>query len=118
MPLLRRSVDPVVGFSLQSTSRAYWGGFALAKAAQEALLGVLADEYHAESARPLRLFGIDTGPVMSPGRRLHYPGEATDAHPQPEHVTGPYLYAMGPQARGRSPLLLRAPPMRDADPAR
>ncbi len=113
MPLLHRSDDPVVGFSLQATSRAYWGGFALAKAAQEALLGVLADEYHAESARPVRLFGIDTGPVMSPGRRLHYPGEATEAHPRPEHVTGPYLYAMGPGARGRSPLLLRASPERD-----
>jgi NAD(P)-dependent dehydrogenase (short-subunit alcohol dehydrogenase family) len=114
MPLLHEADDPVVGFSLQGTSRAYWGGFALAKAAQEALLGVLADEYHARSAHPVRLFGIDTGPVMTPGRRLHYPGETIDAHPQPEQVTGPYLYAMGPEARGYSPLLLRAAPGQDA----
>jgi NAD(P)-dependent dehydrogenase (short-subunit alcohol dehydrogenase family) len=114
MPLLHKAGDPVVGFSLQEASRAYWGGFALAKAAQEALIGVLADEYHAHSAHPVRLFGIDTGPVMTPGRRLHYPGETIDAHPRPEHVTGPYLYAMGPEARGHSPLLLRAAPGRDA----
>lgn len=116
MPLLHKASDPVVGFSLQAASRAYWGGFALAKAAQEALIGVLADEYHAGSAQPVRLFGIDTGPVMTPGRRLHYPGETTDAHPQPESVTGPYLYAMGPEACALSPLLLRAEPARDTRP--
>lgn len=114
MPLLHKARDPVVGFSLQKVSRAYWGGFALAKAAQEALIGVLADEYHAGSAQPVRLFGIDTGAVMTPGRRQHYPGEAIDAHPLPERITGPYLYAMGPEARAYSPLLLRAEPGREA----
>ena len=108
MPLLHKGSDPVVGFSLQAASRAYWGGFAMAKAAQEALIGVLADEYHGQSAHPVRIFGIDTGAVMTPGRRLHYPGEASEAHPLPEQVTGPYLYAMGPEARGTSPLVLRA----------
>ncbi len=108
MPLLHKSEDPVVGFSLHAANRAYWGGFAMAKAAQEALIGVVAHEYHAHSAHPVRLFGIDPGAVMTPGRRLHYPGESCDAHPLPEQVTGPYLYAMGPAARGQSPLLLRA----------
>ena len=108
MPLLHKSSEPAVGFSLHAADRAFWGGFAMAKAAQEALIGVLADEYHADSAHPLRVFGIDTGAVMTPGRRLHYPGEPGGAHPAPDEVTGPYLYAMGPQARGRSPLLLRA----------
>lgn len=108
MPLLHKADAPVVGFSLHSSARAYWGGYAMAKAAQEALIGVLADEYHAQSAHPVRLFGIDTGPVMTQGRRQHYPGEASDAHPMPEQVTGPYLYAMGPQAHPYSPLLLRA----------
>ena len=108
MPLLHKSPDPVVGFSLHAADRAFWGGFAMAKAAQEALIGVLADEYHASSAHPVRVFGIDTGAIMTPGRRLHYPGEAAGTHPSPDEVTGPYLYAMGPQARERSPLLLRA----------
>ena len=108
MPLLRKAPDPVVGFSLHASSRAYWGGFAMAKAAQEALIGVLADEYHAQSAHPVRVFGIDTAAVMTPGRRQHYPGEPQGAHPTPEQVTGPYLYAMGPEAAARSPLLLRA----------
>lgn len=106
MPLLHKAHDAVVGFSLQHANRAFWGGFAMAKAGQRALIGVLADEYHAESAHPVRVFGIDTGPVMTPGRRLHYPGEALDAHPGPDRVTGPYLYAMGPDSSGRSPLLL------------
>lgn len=108
MPLLHKAADPVVGFSLQDTNRAFWGGFAMAKAAQAALLGILADEYHAHSSHPIHVFGIDTGPVMTPGRHQHYPGEEADIHPRPEQVTGPYLYAMGPESRGRSPLLLRA----------
>ena len=106
MPLLRKAADPVVGFSLQQVSRAYWGAFAMAKAGQQALIGVLADEYGPDSAYPVRVFGVDTGPVLTSGRRQHYPGEAVDAHPQPERVTGPYLYAVGPEAKGRSPLLL------------
>ena len=53
------------------------------------------------------MFGIDTGPVMTAGRRQHYPGEAPGTHPAPESVTGPYLYAMGPDAAGQSPLVLR-----------
>ncbi len=106
MPLLRKAADPVVGFSLQESDRAFWGAFALAKAGQRALVGVLADEYGAGSAHPVRIFGIDTGAVLTPGRRQHYPGEAPDAHPEPQRVTGPYLYAIGPEARGFSPLLL------------
>lgn len=107
MPVLRKAVDPVIGFSLHATSRAYWGGFAMAKAGQEALLHVLAEEYHQQSSQPVRMFGIDTGPVMTAGRRQHYPGEAPGTHPAPESVTGPYLYAMGPDAAGQSPLVLR-----------
>ncbi|TAL84334.1 MAG: SDR family NAD(P)-dependent oxidoreductase [Rhodanobacter sp.] len=107
LPLLRKAPDPVIGFSLHQSSRAYWGGFAMAKAGQQALLQVLAEEYHLESSQPVRIFGVDTGPVMTAGRHQHYPGEAPDAHPYPDSVTGPYLYAMGPAAAGHSPLWLR-----------
>ncbi len=108
LPLLRRSADPVVGFSLHDCAQAHWSGFAMAKAGQRALLQVLADEYHSRSPQPLRVFGIDPGPVSTAGRRQLFPGEAPEAHPSATQVIGPYLYAMGPQSAGLSPLLLQA----------
>lgn len=107
MRLLHRAADPVVVFSLDDASRAYWSGYGVAKAGLEGLLHILADEYHPTSAHPVRVVGIDTGPVMTPGRSRHYPGEQADAHPQPQAVVGPYLYALGPDAAGRSGLVLR-----------
>ncbi len=107
MPLLRKAKDPAIGFSLHDTSRAFWGGFAMAKAGQEAQLHVLANEYHLESSQPIRIFGVDTGPIMTTGRRQNYPGEAVDAHPYPDTVVGPYLYAIGPNASGHTEFILR-----------
>lgn len=107
MPLLHRSADPVVVFSLDDARRAYWGGYGVAKAGLEGFLYMLSDEYHAGSAHPLRVFGIDTGPVMTPGRRRHYPGEQPGLHPEPEAVVGPYLYALGPDSAGCTGVVLR-----------
>ena len=107
MRVLHRADDPVVVFSLDNASRAYWGGYGVAKAGLEGLLHILADEYHPESAHPVRIIGVDPGPVMTPGRSRHYPGEQADAHPHPEAVMGPYLYALGSDAKGATGLVLR-----------
>lgn len=107
VPLLRKSADPVLVFSLHRVERAFWGAYGVAKAGQEALLHILADEYHLGGASPMRVVGIDTGPVATPERRQHYPGERPDAHPAPETVVGPYLYALGPEAAGWTNLVLR-----------
>ncbi len=107
MPLLRRAADPALVFSLHRTERAFWGAYGIAKAGQEALLHILADEYHLDGAAPVRLFGIDTGPVATAERRRHYPGEPADAHPEPAQIVGPYMYALGPNARGLTDVVLR-----------
>lgn len=107
MPVLHRAADPVVVFSLDNASRAYWGGYGVAKAGLEGLLHILADEYHLESAHPVRVIGVDPGPVMTPGRSRHYPGEQPDDHPQPDAVVGPYLYSLSGVAAGITGLVLR-----------
>lgn len=106
MPVLKRAPDPVLIFSLHATSRAYWGAYAIAKAGLEALMHSLADEYHSQSSHPVRVFGIDTGPVATAQRRQHYPAEPVNTHPAPGRVVGPYLYALGPDARGLSDVIL------------
>lgn len=107
MPLVRRSEDPALVFSLHDARRAHWGGYGIAKAGLEAFMRMLADEYHAGSMAPVRVLGIDPGPVATESRRRHYPGEPASAHPAPESVTGPYLYAMGPDARGLTGIVIR-----------
>lgn len=107
MPLLRKSDNPALVFSLHDCAKAYWNGFAMAKAGQEALVRVLAQEYAADSSHPVRVVGIDPGPVMTEGRRQNYPGEEPGTHAQPEEVIGPYLYAMGPDAEDWSGRVMR-----------
>jgi NAD(P)-dependent dehydrogenase (short-subunit alcohol dehydrogenase family) len=107
MPLLQKSADPAIVFSLHSVRKAYWGGYAMAKAGLEALVRVLADEHHPGSANPMRVIGIDTGPVSTAERRRHYPGEPADSRPSPDSVVGPYLYAMSAQAGKRGGLIVR-----------
>ncbi len=106
MPLLHKAPDPVLLFSLQDASRAYHGAFALAKAGQRAMVDMLAAEYGPESIRPVRVMGIDTGPVETHGRRQNYPGEDPNLHPAPETVVGPYLWALGPNSAGHTGLVL------------
>lgn len=108
IPLLKRSPDPAIVFSLHETSRAFWGAYGIAKAGLEALVHILADEFHQEGAHPMRVVGIDTGPVLTAERRRHYAGEVPGTAPAPEAVIAPYLYAMGPDARGRTDIVLRA----------
>lgn len=108
MRLLARSADPALVFSLHDVRRSFWGGYAVAKGGLEALMRVIADEYHPQSMHPVRVFGIDTGPVNTEARRRNYPGERPDAHPSPEDVVGPYLFALGSEARGLSGVILAA----------
>ncbi|AOV17213.1 3-oxoacyl-ACP reductase [Acidihalobacter aeolianus] len=100
LPLLERAEDPAIVFSTHHCQRAYWGGYGIAKAGQKGMLDILAAEYDAESNHPMRVNGIDTGPVITRERRAHYPGEKIDAHPKPEAMVGPYLYFLGPDSRG------------------
>lgn len=107
LPVLRRAPDPVLVFSLDQAQRAFWGGYGVAKAGAEGLMHIVADEYHLGGAKPVRVFGVDPGPVMTPMRRQHYPAEPLNAHPAARDVVGPYLYALGKDAAGLSNVIWR-----------
>jgi NAD(P)-dependent dehydrogenase (short-subunit alcohol dehydrogenase family) len=80
--LLRRAPDaPVIliGETHGATPAAYWGGFAVAKAALEAYFRIQAAEWHAETA--LRLHLVIPGPIRSPQRALSHPGEDKSSLP-------------------------------------
>jgi len=97
LPLLESSNDGAIVVSAQNARKAFWGAFGMAKAAQDALVDILAREH---SGQPgfIRVNGVDTGPVRTRFRALHYPGENAEKLPTPEQVVGPYLYFLGPDA--------------------
>jgi len=93
LPLLQQAQDASIVFSTHACNRAYWGAFGVAKSGQQGLLQILAHEYSGEN--PVRVNGVDTGPVNTQMRRQHYPGEDWSKLPLPEDVIAPYLYLLG-----------------------
>lgn len=98
LPLLERSDDPVILFSTHTCLRAYWGAYGIAKHGLEGLLKILSEELDGD--KPIRVNGIDTGPVRTWMRQQNYPGEAPNTLPDPQATTAAYLYFMGPDSHG------------------
>ncbi len=74
---------------------AYWGGFAVSKAALEAYFKVQADEW---SDAPMRINLFTPGPVHSPQRMKTHPGENKTALPTCDDVAARLLWLMGPDS--------------------
>ncbi len=74
---------------------AYWGGFAVSKAALEAYFRIQADEW---SEAPMRINLVIPGPVNSPQRARTHPGEDKSGLPRPEDLASQLLYLMGPDS--------------------
>lgn len=99
LPMLRRAPAARVIFTLDSRGhapKAYWGSYAAAKAALEALVHVLADEW--ENAPNLAVTGVIPGPIASPMRRRTHPGADTASARPLEALVPLYLALLGPAA--------------------
>jgi NAD(P)-dependent dehydrogenase (short-subunit alcohol dehydrogenase family) len=99
--LLRNAPDASLVFTSEthaSAPTAFWGGYAVSKAALETLARIQADEWsnHAN----LRANVVIPGPIASPLRSRTHPGEVRDSLALPEDVTPLYLYLLGPDSRG------------------
>ncbi|AGA33182.1 Short chain dehydrogenase [Thioalkalivibrio nitratireducens DSM 14787] len=97
LPMLEVSGDGAIVVSAQNVRKAFWGAFGVAKAGQDALIDILSREHSGEQGF-IRVNGVDTGPVRTRFRALHYPGENPASLPSPEQVVGPYLFLLGPDA--------------------
>lgn len=101
LPLLRASEDASVVFVTSGVSvqgRAYWGAYAASKFAAEGLMQVLADE--TDTITTIRVNSVNPGRMRTSMRAKAYPGEDPATVPLPEHVLAPFLYLLGPDARG------------------
>jgi NAD(P)-dependent dehydrogenase (short-subunit alcohol dehydrogenase family) len=86
----------LVGETHGRAPSAYWGGFAVSKAALEAYFKVQADEW---SAAPMRINLFTPGPVHSPQRMKSHPGELKEALPTCEDLVPHLLYLMSADSR-------------------
>jgi NAD(P)-dependent dehydrogenase (short-subunit alcohol dehydrogenase family) len=109
MSLLSQAPDASVVFTLDSRGeapRAYWGGYAVTKAAISALAHELADEW--ENRANLRVNAVVPGPIRSPLRTQTHPGEDPTKLPLPDRLAPLYLTLIGAQAKSDSGILVDA----------
>lgn len=103
LPLLKAAPDASIIMTSETHGHvpaAYWGSFAISKAAGEALVKMWAQEL--ELQPNLRINGIVPGPVQSTQRVRTHPGELVESMPLPESLMPQYLYLMGSDSRGVS----------------
>lgn len=101
LDLLRRSEDASVlftGSGVGRHGRAYWGAYAVSKAADENLMQIWADEL--ETNTNIRVNSINPGAVRTSMRAKAYPGEDPEGLTRPEAILPAYLWLMGPDSRG------------------
>ena len=99
--VLKESSDASVvftGSAVGRQGRAYWGAYAISKAADENLMQIFADELETNTA--IRVNSIDPGAVRTEMRARAYPGEDPQTVPAPEEIMNAYLYLMGPDSKG------------------
>ena len=107
MPLLARAPDASVVFTLDNRGqdpRAYWGGYAVTKAAIAALAHELADEW--EHRPTLRVNAVIPGPIRSPLRNQSHPGEDATALPLPDALAPLYRHLIAGQTKDDSDALI------------
>src|SRR5438105_295769 len=92
LPLLANAPDASVIFTLDTRGqqpKAFWGGYAVSKAALGALLAILADEW--ESRPNLRVNGVVPGGIDAPMRKQTHPAESVADQTPVEKVVPLYL---------------------------
>lgn len=86
----------LVGETHGQRPSAYWGGFAVSKAALEAYFKVQADEW---SGAPMRVNLFTPGPAHTPQRMKTHPGEEKSSLPTCEDLAARLLWLIGPDSR-------------------
>jgi NAD(P)-dependent dehydrogenase (short-subunit alcohol dehydrogenase family) len=105
LPLLGKSADAAVVFALDAQApgtRAYWGGYGLAQAGQVALVDMLQAELGPNS--PVRVSGLDPGPMRTSLRANAFVAEHDQAAADPSRAAAHCVQLLSPAGaawRGR-----------------
>ncbi len=100
LPLLSQSTGASIVFTGSGVGIkgvAYWGAYAVSKAATENLMEVLADELDGTSN--IRVNSINPGATRTNMRAAAYPAEDPSLVTEPEEIMNRYLFLMGPDSK-------------------
>jgi NAD(P)-dependent dehydrogenase (short-subunit alcohol dehydrogenase family) len=100
LPLLQASQAASIiftGSSVGLKGRAYWGAYAVSKAANENLMQTLADEL--DGVSDVRANSINPGATRTEMRADAYPAENPETVKPPEDLIPLYLYLMGEDSK-------------------
>jgi len=103
LPMLSSAPDSSVVFTGETHGahpRAYWGGFAVAKAGLATLAAIWADELERQG-KP-RINVLIPGPIATPQRRMSHPGEDASKLRSAEDAARAFVYLLGPGNGGSS----------------
>jgi len=101
LPLLKNAREASIIFTSANVGykgQAYWGAYAVSKAATENLMEILSEELEVNTN--IRVNSIDPGRVRTRMNALAYPGDDPSTVPAPKDITAVYLYLMGPDSAG------------------
>ncbi len=101
LDLLKASEDASVIFTSSSVGRkgrAYWGAYAISKAANENMMQIWADELEVNTA--IRMNSLNPGGTRTAMRARAFPGEDPNTLPRPDEIMSAYLFLMGPDSKG------------------
>lgn len=96
LPLLLKSESASVIFTTDDVGikgKAYWGAYAISKAACDNMMQILADEMEVNT--PVRFNSINPGTIATTLRTKAYPAEDPDKLAKPQDIMNSYLYLMG-----------------------
>jgi len=97
IPLLRKSNDPAILFTIDEAGHAYWGAYGVSKQGQIGLLHILAEELDGD--QKIRVNGVHPGIVRTDLRTHNYPGIHPEKFPAAETVTPPFIFFLGTDSR-------------------
>jgi len=103
LPIMESTQDPSViftGSSVGYTGRAFWGAYAVSKAATENIMQIFSAE--TAEATSIRVNSINPGAVGTKMRANAYPAEDPRSLKKPEEIMPTYLYLMGKDSIGIS----------------
>ena len=100
LPLISKTPESSIVFTVDDKSSAYWGAYGVSKAAITGFMQILADELNSEN--PVKVNAINPGPTQSALRMRAYPGENPNEMTPPEDIMSTYLYLMGRDSKGET----------------
>lgn len=103
LPLLKKASAASLLFTTADVAqrgKAYWGAYAITKAATDNLMEILAEEMEVNTH--IRVNSIDPGRVRTRMNALAYPGQDPNTLLEPDDITSTYVYLMSDETEGET----------------